>query len=139
MNFKYIIEVDGHCAALRMRDLLASDSAVCWVESNEIEWYHSLLQSLVHYVPVRYFPHDVDDPLRDLVTKIDWANQHPAEMTEIVLNAQSFASQHFSQEGMTCYPVQLLDDYASMFPDQWKMQQLATDGAFAGHMQHSSP
>jgi len=27
-RFKYIVNVDGHCAALRMRELLASDSVV---------------------------------------------------------------------------------------------------------------
>ncbi len=34
-GYKYIINADGDCAALRQ--LLASDSVVVWVESNQIE------------------------------------------------------------------------------------------------------
>ena len=30
-KYKYIINGVGHCAAMRMRDLLASDSAVLWM------------------------------------------------------------------------------------------------------------
>lgn len=135
-KFKYIINVDGHCAALRMRELLASDSVVLWVESNEVEWYHSMLQPFVHYIPIRYFPHDMEDPLHDIVTKIDWANDHPVEMAQIIQNAHHFASQHFSDLGLTCYSVQLVNEYAALFPDQWKLQQLHSEGAFAQAAEH---
>ncbi|DBA91833.1 TPA: hypothetical protein ACH3X1_015970 [Trebouxia sp. C0004] len=137
-RFKYIINVDGHCAALRMRELLASDSVVLWVESNEVEWYYSLLQPFVHYIPVRYFPH-MDDPLSDIVTKIEWANANPAEMALIIQNAHEFALQHFSEHGMTCYSVQLVNEYAALFPDQWKLQKLQSEGAFAHSLKHFEP
>ena len=42
--FKYIVQADGNCAAWRLRMLLASDSAVFIVASNEMEWYYDLLQ-----------------------------------------------------------------------------------------------
>ena len=137
-RFKYIVNVDGHCAALRMRELLASDSVVLWVEFNEVEWYYSLLQPFVHYIPVRYFPH-MDDPLSDIVTKIEWANANPSEMARIIQNAHRFALQHFSEHGMTCYSVQLVNEYAALFPDQWKLQQLHSEGAFAHSLTHFEP
>ena len=135
-KFRYIVNVDGHCAALRMRDLLASDSVVLWVESNEVEWYHSLLQPFVHYIPIRFFPHDSEDPLRDIVTKINWANDHPAEMAKILQNDHLFADQHFTEHAMTCYSVQLLHEYAALFSDQWRLQNLASEGFFAQSVFH---
>ena len=72
-RYKYIINADGHCAALRLRQLLASDSAVFWVETNQIEWFYPLLQPFVHYIPVRYLNYAEDDPLHDIVPR--WNGQ----------------------------------------------------------------
>ena len=41
--YKYIVQADGNCAALRLPELLASDSAVFIISSNEQEWYYPLL------------------------------------------------------------------------------------------------
>ncbi|KAA6425685.1 MAG: lipopolysaccharide-modifying enzyme [Trebouxia sp. A1-2] len=70
-GYKYIIDADGHCAALRLRQLLASGSVVLWVESNQIEWFYPLLVPFVHYIPVRFDAHEAaHDPLPDLIEKI---------------------------------------------------------------------
>ncbi len=34
----------------------------------------------------------------------------------------------FSEHGMTCYSVQLVNEYAALFPDQWKLQKLHSEG-----------
>ena len=136
-KYKYIINVDGHCAALRLRDLLASDSAVFWVETNEAEWFYPLLLPFVHYIPVRYFPHEAD-PLSDIVAKVDWANQHPSEIARIVTNAHQFVSRHLTETGMTCYSVQLLHEYAGIFTDPWRLQQLASQGSFHNAVKHDT-
>lgn len=130
-KYKYIINADGHCAALRMRQLLASDSAVLWVETNQIEWFYPLLQPFVHYIPVRYLDYEADDPLHDLVVKIEWAERNPKKVAAIVRNANKFATSHLSDHAITCYSVQLLDEYARLFHDPYKLQVVAQQGEFS--------
>ncbi len=52
--YKYIVNVEGNCAALRLKQLLAGPSAVFFVQSDEIEWFYPLLKPFVHYVPVSF-------------------------------------------------------------------------------------
>lgn len=130
-QFKYIINADGHCAALRMRQLLASDSAVFWVETNQIEWFYPLLQPFVHYIPVRHLDYEPDDPLHDIVTKIEWAERNPSKVAAIVRNANKFATTHLSEHAITCYSIQLLDEYARLFYDSHKLQTAAEQGNFS--------
>ncbi len=134
-KYKYIINADGHCAALRMRNLLASDSAVLWVETNQIEWFYPLLQPFVHYIPVRYLDYEADDPLHDVITKIEWAERNPRKVQAIVRNANKFATSHLSDHAITCYSVQLLDEYARLFHDPHKLQAVAQKGEFS--MKHA--
>lgn len=53
-RYKYIVNVEGHCSALRLKHLLAGPSAVLFVQSEEIEWFYPLLNPFVHYIPVRF-------------------------------------------------------------------------------------
>lgn len=53
-KFKYVVNVEGNCAALRLKHLLSSPSAVFFVQSDEIEWYYPLLKPYVHYIPVSF-------------------------------------------------------------------------------------
>lgn len=53
-RFKYIVNVEGNCAALRLKHLLAGPSLVFFVQSDEIEWFHPLLKPYKHYIPVSY-------------------------------------------------------------------------------------
>ena len=130
-RFKYIINADGHCAALRMRQLLASDSAVFWVESNQIEWFYPLLQPFVHYIPVRHLDYEPEDPVHDIVAKVEWANRNPARVAAIVRNANKFALTHLSDHAITCYTVQLLDEYAKLFYDVHRLQAVAHQHNFS--------
>ena len=49
-----MVNVEGNCAALRLKYLLAGPSAVFFVQSDEIEWFYPLLKPFVHYIPVKY-------------------------------------------------------------------------------------
>ena len=129
-KYKYIINADGHCATIRMHDLLASDSAVFWVETNQIEWFYPLLQPYVHYIPVRFMEYQPEDPLRDIVNKVAWAEKNPDKVATIVANAQRFAKTHLSHHALTCYSVQLLDEYARLFQDPQRLQGVAAAGSF---------
>ena len=46
------IYADGHCAALRLRDMLSSDSTVLAMTSLEEMWYTGLIIPWQHVVPV---------------------------------------------------------------------------------------
>ena len=52
--YKYIVNVEGNCAALRLKQLLAGPSAVFFVQSDEIEWFYPLLKPFIHYIPVSF-------------------------------------------------------------------------------------
>ena len=130
-QYKYIINADGHCAALRMRQLLASDSAVFWVETNQIEWFYPLLQPYVHYIPVRFLEYEPEDPLRDIVNKVQWAEQHPEKIEAIVRNANRFAVTHLSDHALTCYSLQMFEEYAQLFNDPQELQRVAAAGNFS--------
>ena len=49
-----MVNVEGNCAALRLKSLLAGPSAVFFVQSDEIEWFYPLLKPFVHYIPVKF-------------------------------------------------------------------------------------
>ena len=128
-RYKYIINADGHCAALRLRHLLASDSAVFWIESNQIEWFYPMLTPYIHYIPVQ-FDKGAVDPLPDIVEKVAWAEQNPQTVATIVENANVFAMKYLSEHALTCYSLQLIDEYASLFHDAHKLQDVVRSGQF---------
>ena len=137
-RYKYIINADGHCAALRFRHLLASDSAVFWIESNQVEWFYALLQPFVHYIPLRYdAQHANDDPLPDLVDKITWAEANPKLVAKIIHNANKFAATHLSEHALSCYSFQLLEEYAHLFHDAHKLREIASSRTFKYIHKHS--
>ena len=123
-NYKYIFNADGNCAVLRLRQLLASDSAVLYVESDEVEWFHPLLVPFVHYIPVRYDSRHAENPLPDLKDRIAWAEANPQMVAEIIIvhNANHFAKSHLSEHAISCYSMQLLNEYASLFNDSHSLR-----------------
>ena len=126
MAYKYVINVDGWCGSKRMKQLLASDSAILNVVSWEDEWYTSLLVPGKHYIPVRF---EANDPHLDggteLIGQIRWAQEHPEEVAKIVQHAKSFYAFYLSQRGEQCFAVQLLEEYSGLLLDPWKLQLLA--------------
>ena len=125
-RFKYVLNADGHCAALRLRQLLASDSVVLYIESDQVEWFHPLLVPFVHYIPIRYDAHHAqDNPLPDLEERILWAEANPASVASIIHNANQFASTHLSEHAIFCYSFQLLEEYAHLFNDTMVLRDTA--------------
>lgn len=135
-TFKYIINADGNCAALRLRSLLASDSVVFWVESNQVEWFYSLLQPFVHYVPICYDAHDPTVTAQDILLKLRWAEDNPTKMAAIVYSANEFAKLHLSEHGLTCYSVQLFNEYLGLYSNSSRLRELAAAGNFDTLMTH---
>ena len=125
-DYKYIINVDGWCGSKRMKQLLASDSAILNLVSWEEEWYTPLLVPGKHYIPVRFEAHDqfLDDGT-ELIDRLLWAQEHPEEVARIVQHAKSFYSFYLSQRGEQCFAVQLLEEYSRLLLDPWRLQTLA--------------
>lgn len=124
-RFKYMVNVEGNCAALRLKHLLSSPSAVFFVQSDEIEWYYPLLKPYVHYIPVRFSTsgekegHEVD-----LAQKVEWAERHPDRVAAIVREANAFAEFHLSRQGQECFAMQMLDAYARLLKDPWNLRRI---------------
>ena len=126
MAYKYVINVDGWCGSKRMKQLLASDSAILNLVSWEEEWYTPLLVPGKHYIPVRF---EAGDPHLDegteLLHRIKWAQTHPDEVAQIVQHAKSFHAFYLSQRGEQCFAVQLLEEYSGLLLDPWRLQLAA--------------
>ena len=131
-KFKYIINADGHCAALRLRHLLASDSVVFWIESNEVEWFYPLLIPYTHYIPMQ-FDKGAKDPLPDIMQKLAWAERNPLIMAKVVPNTNHFAATHLSDHALTCYSIRLLHEYAALFHDSHELEAVAQAGYHKRH------
>lgn len=125
-DYKYIINVDGWCGSKRMKQLLASDSAILNLVSWEEEWYTSLLVPGKHYIPVRFAANDqfLDDGT-ELIDRLLWAQEHPEEVAKIVQHAKSFYSFYLSQRGEQCFAVQMLEEYSRLLLDAWRLRTLA--------------
>ncbi|KAL3131216.1 hypothetical protein ABBQ38_000515 [Trebouxia sp. C0009 RCD-2024] len=126
-NFKYVINVDGWCGSKRMKSLLGADSAILNLVSMEEEWYSPLLVPGKHYIPVRFEEHDKDlEDGTDLIPQIQWAQEHPDAVANIVQHAKNFQAFYMSQQGEQCFAVQLLEEYHRLLLDPWMLQVLPT-------------
>ena len=124
-QFKYVINVDGWCGSKRVKSLLGSDSAILNLVSLEEEWYSPLLVPGKHYIPITFDKHNNDEEDdTDLVDQIKWAQEHPADIAEIVQHAKNFHAFYMSQRGEQCFAVQLLEEYHRLLLDPWKLQMM---------------
>ena len=51
-------------------------------------------------------------------------------MAIIVHNVNKFATTHFSENALSCYSLQLLDDYACLFSNAHKLKDIVKSGGF---------
>jgi hypothetical protein len=123
-RFKYVVNVEGNCAALRLKRLLASPCAVLFVQSDEIEWFYPLLKPWVHYIPVGFAWDGNGQPRADIASAVTWAEAHPRRVARIVRAANAFAELHLSRRGQECYAARLLQAYALALRDPWTVRRL---------------
>lgn len=123
-RFKYLVNVEGNCAALRLKRLLASPSAVLFVQSDETEWYYPLLKPWVHYIPVGFRWSEEGTPEADLARRVAWAEANPSRVAGIVRAANAFAAFHLSRRGQKCFAARLLNAYAAQLRDIWNVRRL---------------
>ncbi len=98
-KYKYLLYVEGHCAACRYSFLMRLGSVILKVESRCVAdemWYFPLLRPFVDHVPVKADMSDLDE-------QIQWCRDHDAECQQIAANARKLYDTFCAKEGILDY------------------------------------
>ena len=106
-QWRYIASLDGNGWADRFSRLLASSSLVFKQESENYEFFESVVKPDTHYLPIK---HDISD----LNDKLDWANEHPLEVSRMIERSNKFVRENMRQEQVDCYLYNLLVKYGEL-------------------------
>ncbi|KAG7374025.1 glycosyl transferase family 90 protein [Nitzschia inconspicua] len=97
--YKYLVYVDGHCAACRYGFMMRLGSVILKVAPRQVAdrmWYFPLLQPYVDHVPVKA-------DLSDLEEKIRWCRQNDEKCREIAANCMKFYEKYVARSGLLDY------------------------------------
>ena len=97
--YKYLVYVDGHCAACRYGFMMRLGSVILKVEPRQVAdrmWYFPLLQPYVDHVPVKA-------DLSDLEEKIRWCRENDDKCKEIAANCLAFYEKYVARDGLLDY------------------------------------
>ena len=100
-SYKYLLYIEGHCAACRYTYMLGTGSLILRVlpsagcPAPEM-WYFPLLAPYVDHVPVRA-------DLSDLAEVIGWCRSHDAECRAIAARGKALHSKYLGEEGILDY------------------------------------
>ena len=117
-KYKYLVYVDGHCAACRYGFMMRLGSVIIKVESRQVAdtmWYFPLLKPYVDHVPVK-------DDLSDLEEKIRWCREHDDECRKIADNAKAFYEKYVARRALLDYVEMVCKSMSRRFvqpPDWW--------------------
>merc|ERR1740139_408582 len=107
-EFKFIINVEGHCHfANRLRSLLFLDAVLLKQEVHCGEFYDAGLRPWVHYIPISY-------TFSNLTAAMQWALSHPRELLQIRRNARKYARATLLPSRVVAFAQQLLERYARL-------------------------
>lgn len=98
-KYKYLVYVDGHCAACRYGFMMRLGSVILKVEPRQVAdrmWYFPLLKPYVDHVPVK-------PDLSDLEEKIKWCREHDDECRKIGENAKVFYEKYVAKSALLDY------------------------------------
>jgi len=115
--YKYLLYIDGHCAACRYAFMMRLGSVILKVESRGVAdrmWYFPLLRPWADHVPVA-------PDLSDLEAKIRWCRDHDAECRAIAANAAALYARFVAKKGLLDYLEVLTHEIAGRFehPPRW--------------------
>eukprot|EP00934_Nitzschia_sp_Nitz4_P003625 Nitzschia sp. Nitz4//scaffold318_size20451//5902//7917//NITZ4_008647-RA/size20451-processed-gene-0.3-mRNA-1//-1//CDS//3329547555//3615//frame0 len=97
--YKYLVYVDGHCAACRYGFMMRLGSVILKVAPRQVAdrmWYFPLLQPWVDHVPVKA-------DLSDLEEKIRWCREHDDECQQIAKNCMEFYEKYVARSALLDY------------------------------------
>lgn len=107
-RFKYIVYVEGHCAACRYAFMMRLGSVIIKVESQCVAgdmWYFPLLRPYYDHVPVK-------EDLSDLAQQLQWCRDHDDECRRIAANAQRLYDTFANKDAVLDYMQMLINDVA---------------------------
>ena len=98
-KYKYLVYVDGHCAACRYGFMMRLGSVILKVEPRQVAdrmWYFPLLKPYVDHVPVK-------PDLSDLEEKIRWCRENDDKCREIAANCLKFYEKYVARSALLDY------------------------------------
>jgi hypothetical protein len=116
-KFKYILYVEGHCAANRYAFLMRLGSVILKVTSRCVAdemWYYPILKPFEDHVPIR-------EDLSDLAEKIQWCRDNDDKCRQIAARANELYERFVSKEAIHDYMEVICNRVAQRFepPPQW--------------------
>ncbi len=112
LKYKYLISLDGIAATYPgLLWKLYSNSVVIKQDSDDVQWFYSLLKPWQHYVPVKY-------DLNNLLEIINWLKAHDQHAKEISEQAQKLVEDYFKPENIDQYIVYLLNLWSEKVLEQ---------------------
>lgn len=107
-KFKYILYAEGNCMwADRSRHQVFGPSTIIKQETPCGQFFEPLLRPNTHYIPTDFF-------FTDTVEKIHWARQNDEKARYMVKNANEFAKNFLTLNGIETYVQVLLEEYTSL-------------------------
>ena len=97
--YKYLVYIDGHCAACRYAFMMRLGAVILKVEPRQVAdrmWYFPLLQPYVDHVPVK-------PDLSDLEEKIRWCRENDGKCKEIAANCLKLYEKFVARNGLLDY------------------------------------
>jgi hypothetical protein len=98
-KYKYLVYIDGHCAACRYGFMMRLGSVILKVEPRQVAdrmWYFPLLQPYVDHVPVK-------SDLSDLEEQIRWCRENDDKCREIAANCTKFYEKYVARSALLDY------------------------------------
>jgi len=108
-RYKIIIVPDGNSVPDRLMSLLAEDVVVLKPQSTVEEYWYSELVPFRHYIP---FKRDVSD----LESIIERVLRNNTLLRHIARESTLFVLKRLNSRTISCYWVQLLREYSTLFP-----------------------
>ena len=105
-TYKYIVHVDGHVAAFRLSLEMGMGCCILLADSPYRLWFSSMMEPMVHYVPVKA-------DLSDLYDRIRWCRSNDKKCKKIAENARGFFLKYLQSEGQLDYVQKTLTDLKS--------------------------
>ncbi|KAF4027700.1 Glycosyl transferase family 90 [Phytophthora infestans] len=110
-KFKYILYVEGHCAANRYAFLMRLGSVILKVESRCVAdemWYYPILKPFEDHVPIKA-------DLSDLEEKIRWCRENDDKCQQIAARANELYEKFVSKEAIHDYMEVICNRVAQRF------------------------
>ncbi|MBS0648190.1 MAG: hypothetical protein JSS10_03075 [Verrucomicrobia bacterium] len=115
-KYKYLMDIDGNCAATpRFPLLLYSNSVILKNMTNSMLWFYPAIKPYIHFIPVA-------EDLSDVLVQLNWAKNHDVECRIISENASQVASEVLSQEAVYLYFYRLLEEYSKRQREQYNLE-----------------